>query len=172
MPGKKSKPRFAAQLFEYFYVVHYQVNMVLEDVMRGPLTRKEAALIFLLYAEGGKESCLPRKLIVERLDSWFDATSSNVTKIIARLASTTMGLVAVTHLPGSARDKRISLSPKGSALIQSMLKKGENYSELLLEGLSDAQIRAGVEFFRAASSFTSTLLPLKKLNLRGPDPKQ
>lgn len=162
---KKAKQRYAAQLFEYFYVVHYQLNMVLEDVMRGPLSRKEAALLFLLYAEGGKDGALPRKLVVDRLNSWFDATSSNVTKIIARLASAKVNLVLLTNVPGSARDKRISLSPKGSARIQSMLKKGEDYSELLLEGLTDEQIRAGLDFFRTASSFTSTLLPLKKLIL-------
>jgi hypothetical protein len=53
-----------------------------------------------------------------------------------------------------------------------MLKKGENFSELLLEGLSEEQIRAGLDFFRAASSFTSTLLPLMKLNLGDPGPRQ
>jgi DNA-binding MarR family transcriptional regulator len=163
--SNRSTKQPAAQLFEYFYLVHYQLNMVIEDVMRGPLPRKEAALLFLLYAEGGPDSSLPRKLVVDRLNSWFDSTSSNVTKIIARLASPRLNLVQVTNESGSARDKRISLSPKGRVFTRSMMKKGEDHAQLLLSGLSEDQIRVGLEFFNAASTATSDILPLKKLIL-------
>jgi DNA-binding MarR family transcriptional regulator len=163
--SKHSTKQSAAQLFEYFYPVHYQLNMVIEDVMRGPLPRKEAALLFLLYAEGGPTSSLPRKLVVDRLNSWFDSTSSNVTKIIARLASPRLHLVLVTNETGSARDKRISLSSKGRVFIRSMMKKGEEHTGLLLRGLSAEQIRVGLEFFQAASAATNDILPLKKLIL-------
>jgi DNA-binding MarR family transcriptional regulator len=163
--SKRSSKRYAARLFEYFYLVHYQLNMVIEDAIRGPLTRKEAALLFLLYAEGGSSARLPRKLVVERLNSWFDSTSSNVTKIIARMASPQVNLVQVTNEPGSGRDKRIALSSNGRNFMRAMLEKGEDQTELLLANLSDEQARAGLEFFRAASAITNSILPLNKLSL-------
>lgn len=167
--NKRGAKQEVSQLFQYFYLVHYQLNMLIEDVMRGPLTRKEAALLFYLHAEGGKAASLPRKQVAARLNDWFEATSSNVTKIIARLEAQPLGLVVVTNEPGSARDKRVTLSPEGHAFVQSMLKKGEQQSELLLRGLSDEQVRVGLEFFKSASSITNSIVPLKKLDLeRGP----
>lgn len=163
--SRKTRQDTDTRLFDYFYLIHYQLNMVLEDVMRGPFTRKEAALLLLLHAEGGKNSCLPRKLVVERFSSWFEATSSNVTKIIARLASPEMNLLQVTNEPGSARDKQISLTTKGKKTIRAMVKRGSDHSELLLGGLTDEDMQMGLEFFKIASSYTNSLVPLQKLTV-------
>lgn len=168
----KTKKHNAAQLFQYFYLIHYQLNMAIEDVMRGPLSRKEAALLFYLHVEGGKSASLPRKQVVDRLNDWFEATSSNVTKIIARLEAPPLNLVEVTNELGSARDKRISLSPQGRAFVRSMLKKGEEQTELQLGGLPEKQIQIGLEFFKTASNYTNTILPLKKLALGRVDRKR
>ena len=161
--SKKSQHDNAAELFDYFYLVHYQLNMGIEDVMRGSLPRKEAALLLLLHAEGGKKSCLPRKLIVDRFASWFEATSSNVTKIITKLASSTPSLVKVTNEPGSARDKQISLTTAGKTTLRAMLKRGAAQSEHSLGGLAEEDLKMGLEFFKKASAYTGTLIPLQKL---------
>jgi DNA-binding MarR family transcriptional regulator len=171
MPGNAEKHN-AGKLFQYFYLIHYQLNMVIEDVMRGPLSRKEAALLFYLHAEGGKTASIPRKQVVDRLNDWFEATSSNVTKIIARLEAPPLNLVQVTNEPGSARDKRISLSPEGRTFVRSMLRKGEEHSDMLLEGLTDEQIQVGLEFYKTASTYTNSILPLKKLALGRADRKR
>jgi DNA-binding MarR family transcriptional regulator len=161
---RKDKESNAAKLFDYFYLVHYQLNMAIEDVMRGNLSRKEAALLLLLYAEGGPSACLPRKMIVNRFASWFDATSSNVTKIIARLASRDFSLVDVSNAPGSERDKQIGLTAKGRDNVRGMLQRGARHSQLLLGGISEEDLAIGLEFFQKASIYTDSLLPLQMLS--------
>ena len=144
------------ELLEFFYPIHYQVHMVLEDVMRGSLTRREAALLWLLYEEGGLNGSLPRKIVVNKLNRWFDATSSNVTKIIAHLESRNLRLVRVVNEDGSARDKRVGLTPKGRSLVRGMLKKGAAHP--LLMRMSEKEIRAGIAFFRMAYAATRSEL--------------
>jgi DNA-binding MarR family transcriptional regulator len=158
--SKKSKEQYTAELLAYFYPIHYQVNMVLEDFMRGALTRREAALLWLVYQEGGVDCSLPRKLVVERLKLWFEATSSNVTKILARLESPEVGLVRVVNERGSGRDKRVGLTTDGRSLVRDMLRKGATHP--LLTRMSEQEIRAGIAFFRMAYAATSSELPLER----------
>jgi DNA-binding MarR family transcriptional regulator len=159
--SKKSKEQYAAELLAYFYPIHYQVNMVLEDFMRGSLTRREAALLWLVYQEGGVDCSLPRKLVVDRLKLWFEATSSNVTKILAHLESPRVGLVRVVNERGSGRDKRVGLTTEGRSLVRDMLRKGATHP--LLTRMSEQEIRAGIAFFRMAYAATSSELPGEKL---------
>jgi len=153
---KKSKKQHAIELLKFFYPIHYQVHMVLEDAMRGSLTRREAALLWLLHEEGGPDGSLPRKIIVSRFNRWFDATSSNVTKIIAHLGTRDLRLVRVVNEDGSARDKRVGLTPKGRSLVRGMLRKGASHP--LLMRMSDAEIREGIAFFRTAYAATRSEL--------------
>jgi DNA-binding MarR family transcriptional regulator len=155
--SKRSKHRYVIELLAYFYPIHYQVNMVLEDFMRGSLTRKEAALLWLVYEEGGVDGSLPRKLVVDKLNRWFEATSSNVTKILAHLESPKLGLVRVVNEHGSARDKRVGLTARGRSLVRDMLNKGAAHP--LLTRLSEQEIRAGIAFFRMAYAATRSELP-------------
>lgn len=166
MPAAPSKNN-ASQLFNYFYLIHFQLNMAIEDVMRGPLSRKEAALLLLLHSEGDKNGCLPRRLVVERFADWFEATSSNVTKIISRLSSEEVDLLQVSNEVGSARDKQISLTTNGKKCLKQMLKRGAAHTELLLQGIPEKDIQLGLEFFSKASNFTNTIMPLKKLPSSG-----
>src|SRR5271166_5361664 len=158
--SRKSKEQYAMELLEFFYPIHYQFHMVLEDVMRGSLTRREAALLWLIYEEGGIDASLPRKKIAARLNRWFDATSSHVTKIIAHLESPKLGLVRVVNEQGSARDKRVSLTSKGRSVVRDMMKKGASHP--LLMRMSEDEIRAGIAFFRMAYAATRNELSEEK----------
>jgi DNA-binding MarR family transcriptional regulator len=162
--SKKSKEQYAIELLAYFYPIHYQVNMVLEDFMRGSLTRREAALLWLVYQEGGVDASLPRKLVVDKLQLWFEATSSHVTKILAHLESPKLGLVRVVNEHGSARDKRVGLTAQGRSLVRDMLRKGATHP--LVTRMSDQEIRAGVAFFRKAYAATSSELRMEKTDLK------
>ena len=154
----------ASELFNYFYLIHFQLNMAIEDVMRGSLSRKEAALMLLLHSEGGKTACLPRRIVVERFSNWFEATSSNVTKIISRLSSDEIDLVKVSNEKGSARDKQISLTSNGKRTLRAMLKRGAAQTQVLMQGIPAEDIKLGLEFFSKASSFTNTIMPLNPLD--------
>ena len=48
----KQLEQHAAELLELFYPVHYRGNMAVEDAMRGKLTRKEAAIMWLIRSAG------------------------------------------------------------------------------------------------------------------------
>jgi DNA-binding MarR family transcriptional regulator len=158
--SRKSKEQYTAELLAYFYPIHYQVNMVLEDFMRGSLTRREAALLWLVYQEGGVDGSLPRKVVVDRLKRWFEATNSNVTKILAHLESPKLGLVRVVNEHGSARDKRVALTTQGRSVVRDMLRKGAAHP--LLTRMSEQQIRAGIAFFRMAYAATGSELFAEK----------
>ena len=59
--------RQASELLELFYPVHYRGNMALEDAMRGELTRKQAAIMWLIRSEGGSSRAMRRKDIFRKL---------------------------------------------------------------------------------------------------------
>ena len=63
MAEKDSKQveQHAAELLELFYPIHYRGNMAVEDAMRGKLTRKEAAIIWLIRSAGEEGSEMRRK---------------------------------------------------------------------------------------------------------------
>ena len=77
--------RQAAALLEMFYSVHYRGNMALEDEMRGALTRKQAAILWLIRSEGGTAGGMRRKDIFRKLRDWFDISNPAVTKSLRRL---------------------------------------------------------------------------------------
>ncbi len=78
--------RHAADLLELFYPVHYRSNMALEDAMRGVLSRKQAAILWLIRSAGSEQGqSMRRKEIVLRLQDWFDVSSPAITQAL-RLA--------------------------------------------------------------------------------------
>src|SRR5579885_1731043 len=57
-PGRIRDPR--TRLVELFYPVHYTVGLAIEDIIRaGVLTRKQAAILWLIRSEGGERGMMP-----------------------------------------------------------------------------------------------------------------
>src|SRR5216683_6137216 len=73
--SRKVIARQSSELLELFYAVHYRGNMALEDAMRGELTRKQAAIMWLIRSEGGSSRAMRRKDIFRKLGDWFDITN-------------------------------------------------------------------------------------------------
>ena len=94
--AKSSSPaeRHAAGLLELFYPVHYRGNMAVEEAMRGELSRKQAAILWLIRSAGSEGRSMRRKEIVLRLQDWFDVSSPAITQALRRMASPSMGLSA------------------------------------------------------------------------------
>src|SRR5450755_1185860 len=59
--------RQSSELLELFYAVHYRGNMTLEDAMRGELTRKQAAILWLMRSEGDISAGMHRKETVGKV---------------------------------------------------------------------------------------------------------
>src|ERR1700739_3651129 len=64
--------QYPAALLELFYPIQYRGNMAVEDAMRGDLTRKQAAILWLIRSAGSDDGrSMRRKEIVSRLEDWF-----------------------------------------------------------------------------------------------------
>ena len=145
--------RQAADLLELFYPVHYKSNMALEDAMRGRLTRKQAAIMWLIRSEGMNGQGMRRKDIERLLQDWFDVSSPAITKALRAMAGPPLGLVRLMEASDSGREKRVFLTPKGERFLLTMVERGRVFLLRLLaqlgEHLSEREVDYGVRFLRA-----------------------
>jgi DNA-binding MarR family transcriptional regulator len=143
--------RQAADLLELFYPIHYRGNMAVEDAMRGNLTRKQAAIIWLIRSAGSDNGrSMPRKEIVARLQNWFDVTSPAVTQALRQMAGPPFGLVRLVEDANSGREKRVILTAKGERFLAWMVERGRAFLGKVVEQLPEDQVSGGVDFLRAA----------------------
>jgi DNA-binding MarR family transcriptional regulator len=149
-PNKNHSERYAAELLELFYPIHYRGNMAVEDAMRGELTRKQAAIMWLIRSAGENGRELRRKEIVRRLQDWFDVSSPAVTKALRQMARAPLGLVRLVEDSDSAREKRVVLTPKGERFLLAMVARGRDFLQrAVVQQLPQDQLRDGIEFLRA-----------------------
>jgi DNA-binding MarR family transcriptional regulator len=143
--------RHAAELLELFYPIHYRGNMAAEDAMRGELTRKQAAILWLIRSAGSENGrCLRRKEIVARLRDWFDVSSPAVTQALRSMARAPLGLVRLVEDVDSGREKRVFLTPKGERFLHTMVERGRDFlQKMVVEQLSERQVSQGIKFLRA-----------------------
>jgi|SRR6516225_7277924 len=86
--------RRAADLLELFYPVHYRSNMAVEEAMRGELSRKQAAILWLIRSAGSDDQAAS------------DANSSDL--------STAQGIDQST----SVSDQRLRDAPMGGRSVR------------------------------------------------------
>jgi DNA-binding MarR family transcriptional regulator len=139
----------AAELQEFFYPIHYQVGMAFEDALRGGvLTRKQAAILWMIRSTGEGGRCMRRKDIVRLMQSWFEVTNSGISKAIRGMARPPLALVELTEDPHSAREKLISLTPEGEQFLVAMAARGEVFLQDIVKHVPAGVIRGGIEYFR------------------------
>jgi len=117
--------------------------------MRGPLTRKEAAIIWLIRSagEGGLE--MRRKQIVARLQDWFEVSSPAVTKALRHMTRPPFSLVRLVEDADSAREKRVRLTPQGQRFVLGMVARGRDFLRQVVEQIPEQQVREGIDYLRA-----------------------
>jgi DNA-binding MarR family transcriptional regulator len=145
----KQVEQHAAELLELFYPIHYRGNMAVEDAMRGKLTRKEAAIIWLIRSVGEDGCEMRRKEVVARLQDWFEVSSPAVTKALRHMARPPLSLVRLVEDAASGREKRVRLTPQGQRFVLGMITRGQNFLYKVVEQLPDQQVRDGIDFLRA-----------------------
>jgi DNA-binding MarR family transcriptional regulator len=143
--------RHAGELLELFYPIHYGSNMAAEDAMRGELTRKQAAILWLIHSTGSDNGrCLRRKEIVARLQDWFDVSSPAVTQALRSMARAPLGLVRLVEDADSGREKRVFLTLKGERFVQTMVERGRRFiQKMVVEHMPPDHVSQGIEFLRA-----------------------
>jgi DNA-binding MarR family transcriptional regulator len=146
---RQPKATIAAELQEFFYPIHYQIGMALEDALRGGmLTRKQSAILWMIHSAGEEGRSMRRKDIVRLMQSWFEVTNSAISKSLRGMARPPLALVQISEDPRSAREKLISLTPKGEQFLVAMADRGENFLQDIVKHLPAEVIRGGIEYFQ------------------------
>jgi len=139
----------AAELQEFFYPIHYQIGMALEDALRGGLiTRKQSAILWMIRSTGEDERRMRRKDIVRSMQSWFEVTNSGLSKAIRGMARPPLALVEITEDPRSAREKLITLTPEGVRFVATMAARGESFLQDIVNYLPAEVLRGGIEYLQ------------------------
>lgn len=155
-PHTHVQPAVAAELQEFFYPIHYQIGMALEDALRGGLlTRKQSAILWMIRSAGEGGRSMRRKDIVQSMQSWFEVTNSGLSKAIRGMARPPLILVEITEDPRSAREKLITLTPKGEQFVAAMAERGEVFLHDIVQHLSADVTRGGIEYFRQLTAVFS-----------------
>src|SRR5262249_38273714 len=164
----KGQPQatIAAELQEFFYPIHYQIGMALEDALRGGvLTRKQSAILWMIRSAGEDGRCMRRKDIVRLMQSWFEVTNSAISKSIRGMARPSLELVQIREDPHSAREKLIFLTPKGEQFVTTMAMRGERFLHDIVKHLPTEVARGGIEYFRQLiDAFNRSLIANGKNN--------
>ncbi len=137
------------ELLELFYPVHYKTGIAFEDAMRsGQLTRKQTAILWLIHSEGVDRRQMRRKEIERSLQTWFEVSSSAITKALRGMSRSPLSLLKIVEDPESAREKQVMLTAKGEKFVQMMVAEGRRLIHRIVEQLTEAEVDAGIMYLR------------------------
>src|SRR5882762_4048410 len=129
-----------AELLELFYPVHYKGGMALEDAMRdGQLTRKQVAILWLIRSEGERGCRMARKEIARLLTTWFEISSSAITKALRSMARPPLSLLQVREDPQSGREKQVLLTAKGERFLLTMIAQGQGFLQKIVKQIPEEE---------------------------------
>jgi len=154
--GSKKKAaleRRVNELLELFYPVHYKIGFAFEDGMRlGQLTRNQAAILWLIHYEGIEHRWMRRKDIERSLKTWFEVSSSGITKALRGMSRPSLALLKIIEDPDSAREKRVILTSKGEKFLHYMIAEGRNSIRKLVAHFADEEVDGGIRFLRKVTA--------------------
>ena len=142
----------SGEFLEFFYPIHYKLGMALEDALRsGQLTRKQVAILWLIRSEGENGRRMRRKDIEQLITTWFEVSSSAITKALRAMARPPLNLLQVIEDPRSGREKQVILTPKGEQFLLTMVGQGQKFLRGIVERLTLEENRNGIHFLRQAT---------------------
>ena len=137
---------FPAEATELFLPIHYKIGMALEDALRcGQLSRKQVAILWLIRSEREADGHMRRKDIERLLASWFETSSSTITRALRDMANAPLKLVRLIEDPDSGREKQVILTLKGERFLQTMEEEGKKFLRPFMAQMPPAESR---ELFR------------------------
>ncbi|WP_277080015.1 MarR family winged helix-turn-helix transcriptional regulator [Thauera propionica] len=145
-----------SELLNFFYPMHYRIGMDLETVMcQGQISRKQAAILWLIHTRSSEDGWVRRKEIENRLATWFEISNSNISKLLRELSKPPLSLVSQVENPESGREKVIRLTETGERFVAGMIDASVDYLAGQLSHVTESELRWGVDFlalaFRKAS---------------------
>jgi DNA-binding MarR family transcriptional regulator len=137
----------AAVLLDFFYPFHYKGGMALEDALRcGQLSRKQVAILWLIRAEGEHGKRMRRKDIERSIQTWFEVSSSAITKALRGMARPPLSLVQIVEDAQSAREKQVRVTAKGERFLGTMVAEGQKFLQKILDQLTPEEVSSGIHF--------------------------
>ncbi len=153
-------------LLNFFYPIHYRIGMELETVMcQGRISRKHAAILWLIHSRAAADGWVRRKEIETRLITWFESSNSNISKLLRELSKPPLSLVKQVENPDSGREKVVRLTKAGEAFVDGMVEASIDYLSGQLSHVTEDEMRWGVDFF--ALSFRTSV---REARLKGKVP--
>jgi len=156
--GLTSRKQSPALFLDLYYPFHYKVGFTIEHALRGNLlTQHQAIILWIIHSEGEKGRSMRRKEVEQRITSWFDVTSSAISKALRGMARPEMPFLDISEDPQSGREKRLYLTDAGQAHIRDMIKRTQSLIMAIVDQLTDQEIEAGLLFMRRVSEVVETL---------------
>ena len=134
-------------LLGFFYPIHYRIGMELERrTCQDQLSRQQAAIIWLIESEVGRNGWMRRRDIELTLNDWFESKNSHVSYLLKELSAPPLSLVIQKTNPESAREKLVALTDQGREYFDTMINAGIEYFSELLPQVPEDELRQGMKF--------------------------
>ncbi len=141
------RKRASSDFLDLFFPIHYLVGINIEDALKcGVLTRQQACILWMIRTESADGVAMRRKDIERALGTWYELTSSALSKSLRALTKPPLDFVSLSEDPESGREKWVSLTSNGKRFTESMIQNGTAYISTMVERLTDAEIESGVHF--------------------------
>lgn len=150
-PALEARSEHLSDLLTFYYPMHYRIGMDLETVMgQGRVSRKQAAILWLIHSRADEEGWVRRKVIETRLSTWFEVSNSSISNLLRELTRVPLELVQQVENPSSGREKLVRLTPLGRRFVDGMIDQSVEYLRRHLGHLSEDQLAWGIQFFKLA----------------------
>ena len=132
--------------------------MTIEDVLAdGRLTRQQTCILWMIHTRGENGRSLKRKDIEQALLSWFEVSSSAVSKALRNLAKPPLEMIDIVEDPSSGREKLVHLTDAGQAFIADAVENGSQLMAWMTSQLTDKEIAQGIHFLTRVSQIFDEL---------------
>ncbi|WP_299322584.1 MarR family transcriptional regulator [Parasphingopyxis sp.] len=137
----------ALAYLDLFFPIHYIVGMQIEDTLRsGVLTRQQACILWTIRVQGENGQMMRRKDIEKAMASWYEVTSSAISKSLRALTKPPLDLLQISEDPRSGREKLVQLTPRGRKFVEGMIRNGVALMDIMIDRLTDEEIANGIHF--------------------------
>ena len=128
----------ARTLLNLFFRIHFIVGMKVNDTLRtfDTLNRHQVAVLWTIRSEGINGRSMRRKYIENVMTGWYDISSSAISKAIRAIAKPPLGLITIEEHPQSAREKLVSLTPRGEEFVHAMVQNGSSMCAWFLDNMA------------------------------------
>lgn len=142
---------YGERLMSFFYPVHYQLGMEMEQAMcQGRVDRKQSAMLWLVYSRSDEQGWARRKDIVRELSSWFEISEAKVSRMLRSLSTPPHEFLDLAESPDSSRERILRLTAEGMQFVEVMRAEAMAYLTAKVGHLSQNEFDWGLAFLAKA----------------------